>query len=110
MQESHGEGLAVHAGLTPCGDARKGGTEASAEVRAGQVLSRERKSLQGADAVGTGGRPHLVRRYRETPRDPARSETLCTFGHTMRGNREVLELSAGDGSADRVGKPKGARR
>jgi hypothetical protein len=28
----------------------------------------------------------------------------------MRGNREVLELSAGDGLADRVGKPKGVRR
>jgi hypothetical protein len=28
----------------------------------------------------------------------------------MRGNREVLELSAGDGSADRIGKPKGVRR
>jgi hypothetical protein len=110
MQESYGEGLAIHAGLAPCGDVRKGGTEASAEVRAGQVLSRERNSLQGADAVGIGGRPRLVRRYRETRRDPARSETLCTLGNTMRGNREVLELFAGDGPADRVGKPKGARR
>jgi hypothetical protein len=110
MQESYGEGLAVHTGLAPCGSVRKDGIEASAEVRAGQVLSRERTSLQGADAVGTGGRPYLVRRYRETRQNPARSETLCTSGNTMRGNREVLESSAEDGAADRVGKPKGVRR
>ena len=110
MQESYGEGLATHTGLESCGDVREGVTEASTEERAGQVFSRERTLLQGADAVGTGGRPHLVRRYRETCQDPARSETLCTLGNTMRGNREVLELSAGDGPADRVGKPKGVRR
>jgi hypothetical protein len=28
----------------------------------------------------------------------------------MHGNREVLESSVGDGPADRVGKPQGARR
>ncbi len=110
MQESYGEGLATHTGLAPCGGVRKGGTEASAEVRAGQVLSREKNSLRGADAVETGGRPCLVRRYRETHQDPARSETLCTLGNTMRGNREVLESSEGDGPADRVGKPQGGRR
>jgi hypothetical protein len=66
--------------------------------------------LRGADAVGISGRPHLERRHRKTFPDPARSETLCTLGNTMRGNREVLGLSAGDGSADRVGKPKGVRR
>ena len=110
MQESYGEGLATHTGLESCGDVRKGGAEASTEARAGQVFSRERTSLRGADAVVTSGRPHSGCRYRETFRDPARSETLCTLGNIMRGNREVLELSAGDGTADRVGKPKGVRR
>ena len=110
MKESYGEGLATHTGLKSCGDVREGGAEASTEVRAGQVFSRVRTLLRGADAVGMGGRPHLGRRYRETAQDPARSETLCTLGNTMRGNREVLELSAGDGPADRVGKPKGVRR
>lgn len=110
MKESYGEGLATHTGLESCGDVRKGGAEASTEVRAGQVFSRETTLLRGADAVGTSGRPHPECRYRETFRDPARSETLCTLGYTMRGNREVLGLSAGDGPADRVGKPKGVRR
>ncbi len=110
MQESYGEGLATHTGLEACGDVRKGGAEALTEVRAGQVFSRERTLLRGADAVGTSGRPHSGCRYRETFRDPARSETLCTLGNTMPGNREVLESSAGDGPADRVGKPQGVRR
>jgi hypothetical protein len=110
MQESYGEGLATHIGLKSCGGVREGGTEASTEVRAGQVCSRERTILRGADAVGISGRPQRDRRYRKTLPDPARSETLCTRGNIMRGNREVLGLSAGDGSADRIGKPNGVRR
>ena len=110
MQESYGKGLATHTGLESCGDVREGGAEASTEVRAGQVFSRETTLLRGADAVGTSGRPHPECRHRETFRDPARSETLRTLGYTMRGNREVLGLSAGDGPADRVGKPNGVRR
>ena len=51
MQESYGEGLATHTGLESCGDVRKGGAEALTEVRAGQVFSRERTLLRGADAV-----------------------------------------------------------
>ena len=110
MKESYGEGLATHTGLKSCGDVREGGAEASTEVRAGQVFSRERTLLRGADAVGISGRPHLERRHRKTFPDPARSETLCTLEYTMPGNREVPELSAGDGTAGRVGKPKGVRR
>src|ERR1700730_669474 len=110
MKESYGEGLATHTGLKSCGDVREGGAEASTEVRAGQVFSRERTLLRGADAVGISGRPHRERRHRKTFPDPARSETLCTLEYTMPGNREVLELSAGDGTAGRVGKPKGVRR
>lgn len=110
MKESYGEGLATHTGLESCGDVRKGGAEASTEVRAGQIFSRETTLLRGADAVGTSGRPHLRRRYRETLQDPARSKTLRTLECTMLGNREVLELSAGDGPAGRVEKPKGVRR
>ena len=110
MKESYGEGVATHTGLKSCGAVREGVAETSTEVRAGQVFSRERTLLRGADAVGISGRPHLERRHRKTFPDPARSETLCTLGNTMPGNREVLELSAGDGPADRVGKPKGVRR
>ena len=110
MRESYGEGLATHTGLKSYSDARKSGAEGSTEARAGQVFSRERTTPQGADAVGMSGRPHLVRRYRQTLQDPARSETLCTLGNTMHGNREVLESSAGDGPADHVGKPDSASK
>ena len=110
MKESYGEGLATHTGPESCGAACKGGVEALTGVRAGRVLSRERHFLRGADAVGESGRPHPARRYRETRRSPARSETPCTYGNTSRGNREIPCLPAADGAAGRVGKSKDVRR
>jgi hypothetical protein len=32
------------------------------------------------------------------------------YGNTLRGNREILRSPAGEGSADRIGKSKDARR
>ena len=110
MKESYGEGVATHTGPESCGTTCKGGVEALTGVRAGRVLSRERTFLRDADAVGESGRLHLVHRYREVHRDPARSETPCTFGNTSRGNREVPCLPAADGAAGRVGKSKDVRR
>ena len=110
MKESYGEGLATHTGPESCGAACEGGVEALTGVRAGRVFSRERNSLRGADAVRRSGRPHPVHRYREMRRDPARSETPCTYGNTSHENREVLCLSAADGAAGRVGKSKDVRR
>jgi hypothetical protein len=110
MKESYGEGLATHTGPESCGVARKGGVEALTGVRAGRVFSRERMFLRGADAVRRSGRPHPARRYRETRRSPARSETPCTHGNTSHENREVLCLPATDGAAGRVGKSKDVRR
>ena len=117
MKVSYGEGLAIHAGPGSCGGAREGGVEASTGERAGQVLSRE-KPLRGADALRRSGRQHRARRHRETRANPARSQTLCTSGTTMLGNREIpgLPMAAGelrsdaDGTMGRVGKPKGVRR
>lgn len=110
MKESYVEGLATHDGPESCADAREGGGEALTGVRAGRVLSRERTSLRGADAVEEGGRQHPGRRYREALRDPARSETPCTYGNTSRGNREIPSPPAVDGTAGRVGKSKDVRR
>ena len=39
MQESYGEGLAIHAGPELCGVSRKAGHEALVGVRAGRALS-----------------------------------------------------------------------
>ena len=110
MKESYVEGLATHSGPESCVTVREGSGEALTGVRAGRVFSRESCFLRGADAVRRSGRPHSVRRYRETLRDPARSETPCTYGNTSRENREIPCPPAADGAAGRVGKSKDAPR
>ena len=110
MKESYAEGLATHGGPESCAAAREGSCEALTGVRAGRVLSRESNFLRGADAVRRSGRPHSVCQYRETHRDPARSETPCTYGNTSRENREIPCPPAADGAAGRVGKSEDARR
>ncbi len=110
MKESHAEGLATHSGPESCGASCKGSDEALTGVRAGQVFSRERKSLRDADVVRRSGRLHRAHRYREMRSSPARSETLGTYGNVSHENREVLCSPAADGAAGRVGKSKDVRR
>jgi RNA-directed DNA polymerase len=110
MKESYGEGLATHTGPESCGTAREGVAEALTGARAGRVLSRESNLLRSADAVGDVGRQNRQRRYRETLLGSARSETPCTYGNTLLGNREILWLPTADGVVGRVGKSKDVRR
>ena len=110
MKESDGEGLATHTDPESCEAAREDRVEALTGARAGRVFSRERIFLRGADAVRRSGRPHPACRYRETRRDPARSETPCTYGDTSHENREVPWLPAAMAAAGRVGKFKDTRR
>ncbi len=110
MKESHGEGLATHADPESCGAAREGSVEALTGARAGRVFSRERNSLRGADAVRRSGRLRPSHRYREMRRDPARSETPCTYGNTSHENREIPCPPETDDVAGRVGKSKDVRR
>ena len=110
MKVSHGEGVATHTGPESCAAARKDGGEALTGERAGRVFSRERRFLRGADAVRRSGRPYPVHRQGEMLRDPARSETPCTHGNTLRGNREIPGSPVADGAAGRVGKSKDTRR
>ena len=110
MKKSYGEGLATHAGPESCGGARESTAEALTGVRAGQVFSRERDFLRGADAVRRSGRHDPLHRYREMRRDPARSETLCTYGNASRENREIPRLPAVAEVAGRVGKSIDVRR
>ena len=58
MQESHGEGVAIHTGPESCVGVRKDDREALTGERTGRVFSRERATLRDADAVGASGRPH----------------------------------------------------
>ena len=110
MKESYVEGLATHNGPESCGVTRKGGVEALTGERAGRVFSRESPILRDADAVRRGGRQYPRCQYRKVPRSPARSETPCTHGSTLRGNREIPCLSEASGVSDRVGKSKDTRR
>ena len=110
MKESYSEGIANHTGPESCVGLPRGGGEALTGVRAGRVLSRERKLLRGADPVGEWGRPHRQRRDRESLVDPARSETPGTHGNISHGNREIPSPPAADGAAGRVGKSKDVRR
>ncbi len=110
MKKSYECEVATHVGPESCGAARKGGVEALTGERAGQVFSRVRQLLRDADAVGASGRQHLVHRYREVPQSPARSETLCTYGNTSRGNREIPGPSKAAVDLGRIGKSKDVRR
>ena len=105
MKESYGEGPATHTGPESCAADR----EALTGVRAGRVFSRERL-LRSADAVRRSGRPHPARRYRETRRSFARSETPSMSGNTSRENRESLWSPGADGASGRIGKSKDTRR
>jgi hypothetical protein len=92
MRTLYIEGLAAHGGPESCAGICEGVGEALTGVRAGQVLSRE-ITVRGADMVKLHGRQHRQRRFRESLVGPARSETLCMYGVSMRENREVPCLS-----------------
>ena len=110
MKESYVEGLATHGDPESCVRIRKGAGEALTGAHVGEVLSREIKFHRGADAVKRCGRQYRRGRYGESPGDPARSETLCMRGNSMRGNREIPVSPAQDGSGGRIGKAKAATR
>ncbi len=110
MKKSYGKGVANHTGPESCGAACEGGVEALTGESAGRVFSRERNSLRDADAVRRSGRPHPRHRYREVPRDPARSQTSCTHRSTSHGNREIPGSPQTEYAWGRIGKSKDARR
>jgi hypothetical protein len=110
MKKSYGEGLATHTGPESCGAVRESGDEALTGERRGRVFSRVRNLLRDADAVRRGGRQHPVRRYREVRRNPARSETPCTYGSTLRGNREIPCPPGAVRAPGRIGKSEDTRR
>ena len=109
MKESCAEGLATHSDPESCGSSRKWDIEALTGVRAGRVLSRERRKVRDADAVVRAEGTTVAQRYREMRLGPARSETPCTYGNTSHENREVLGPPTINGVVGRVGKSKDVR-
>jgi hypothetical protein len=117
MKVSYVEGIANHDGLESCVSARKDAGKALTEERTGLVLSREmhallrkRQVLRDADVVEVNGRQHWWHRHHKVQLDPARSETLCMYGNTLCGNREIPRLSAEERMPDCIGKSKDVRR
>jgi len=110
MKKSYGKGLATHIDPESCGAAREGGVEALTGESTGRVFSRVRNSLRDADAVRRSGRPDPRHRYREVLRDPARSQTPCTYGNTSHGNREIPRSPQTEYGWGGIGKSKHARR
>jgi hypothetical protein len=110
MKKTYGKELATHTDPESCGVTCKGDDEALTGDCAGRVFSRERHSLRDADAVGESGRPRPRHRYREVPRDPARSQTPCTYRSTSHGNREIPRSPQTEYARGRIGKSKDARR
>ena len=108
MRVSHSEGLASHIVPESCRCLRKRALEALTGERMGRVLSRERKINPGCRRCSCYGRQHRMYRYREICLDPAWSETLCTYGSSSHGTREVPSLALACCRV-RVMNPKGVR-
>jgi len=110
MKESYGEGVATHTGPESCAVVRKGGGEALTGVLAGTGIEpRNESPNRGADVLRQCGRPHPVRRFRETFRNPARSETPSMQGSIPPGTgRSHVYLPRR--VAGRIGKFEDARR
>ena len=89
MKELYIEGIATHDDREPCVGVRKGVGEASVAARAGRAIEPRNHGIRGADVVYENGRQHRQQRFRELLAGPARSETLCMHGTSMRENREV---------------------
>jgi len=105
MKESHVEGVATHDGPRSCAAAREGVGEASDRGTCGSGIEPRNAQFQGADAVNRGGRQHERGRYRETAFGPARSETPCTYGTSLRENREICRLLGAVARRDASGRP-----
>jgi RNA-directed DNA polymerase len=92
MKEPHIEGVATHDDPEPCVVVCEDIVEAWDRGTCGPGIEPRNVSFQGADAVNRGGRQHGRHRYRKMSGGPARSETPCTYGTSLRENRENSRL------------------
>jgi hypothetical protein len=100
------EGIANHDSPKSCAVAGDRLGEALTGGGVGPVLSREINELSGAETLEDERRQHLVARYRECRRDPARSKIRCMRPSTSCGNREIPRLARADGAWVRKGNPR----
>lgn len=110
MQVRCDEGVAIHIGPEPCVVAREGAGEASAGEYIGQPLSRDRKTVPGADDVTWCGRQYGRVRDRERPAGPAWSETLACVDAPCAGAGRSRGRPARRAALVRVGKARSRSR
>lgn len=111
MRESHVEGVATHDDPEPCIGAREGVGEAWDRGTCGPGIEPRNASCRSADAVIRGGRQHDHDRHRKSTVSSARSKTPCTYGTSLRENREISGTPADVVWRDASGRPKaGSRR
>jgi hypothetical protein len=89
MRELYIEGVAIHDDPESCAGTREGAGEASDRGTCRLGIEPRNHRLQGADVVIRGGKQHVPNREREARCGPARSETPCMHGTSLRENREV---------------------
>ena len=95
MKELYREGLATHPGPESCADNRKVVGEALTGESAGQPLSCEIQNSSVPTLLSETEGNTLDDVKSESSEDLAQSETLSMHGHSLHGNREVLEVPSG---------------
>ena len=105
MRESHVEGVATHDDPEPCIGAREGVGEAWDRGTCGAGIEPRNASCWSTDAVNRSGRQHDRDRHCKITVGSTRSETLCTYGTSLRENREISGSPAEVERQDASGRP-----
>lgn len=92
MKEPYVEGVAIHDVPESCSGLREGAAEAFDRGTCRLGIEPRNKKGRDADAVNRSGRQHETHRKREVRLGPARSETPCMYGTSLRENREISRV------------------
>src|SRR3972149_10233734 len=104
MKELHRKGSAIHSDPESCTYNREAVGEALTGESAGQPLSCEIKTTREPTLLSEAEGNTLIGVKSEPNRVSAQSENLSMHGHSLHGNRELLEASGKNTALDRLGK------
>ncbi len=110
MKVRYDEGLASHIALESCACHREVSGEGLTEVRAGQPLSRERKTWFRAPTPYPWRKATRAGALSRVPDRPGvvRDPGMCR--RSLHGNREVSRLAGGEAAPVRIGKVRSRSR
>ena len=104
MKELHRKGLAIHPDPESYAGPRKETCEALTGESAGQPLSCEIHTSREPTPLTEAEGNSLIGATSEPTRISAQSENLSMHGHSLHGNREILEISGKIEKPDRLGR------